>query len=219
MEDPIRVLIVDDHDMVRSGLAVFLETFDDLELVGQASGGQEALHMCRKHEPDVVLMDLVMPDMNGVAATEAIYDEFSSIQVIALTSFSDRSLVHRALQAGAIGYLFKNVPIDELAQAIRAAHKGKPTLDPKAFRVLVEAANGQPPLGHDLTDRELDVLALLAEGLSNPEIAERLVVSRSTVKTHVSNILAKLEVENRIEAAALALENGLVGREGEGSRV
>jgi NarL family two-component system response regulator LiaR len=209
---PIRVMLVDDHDMVRRGLSVFLETFDDLELVGEASEGQEALHLCRKLRPDVVLMDLVMPGMDGVATTEAIYNELPNVHVIALTSFSDRSLVQRALQAGAIGFLFKNVPIDELAQAIRAARDGKPTLDPKAFRVLVEAANGQPPPGYDLTDRELEVLALLMEGLSNPEIAERLVVGRSTVKTHVSNILAKLGVDNRIEAAALALENGLVKR-------
>lgn len=209
---PIRVTIVDDHDMVRSGLAVLLEAFDDLELVGEAVDGRDALRLCEETRPDVVLMDLVMPRMDGIAATRAIRERCPDVQVIALTSFNDRDLVQGALQAGAIGYLLKNVPIDELAQAIRSAHSGKPTLAREAFQVMVEVSETGPLPGHDLTDRELDVLTLLVEGLTNPEIAKRLVVSRSTVKTHVSNILSKLGVENRVEAAAFALEHRLVDR-------
>ncbi|MBN1485701.1 MAG: response regulator transcription factor [Chloroflexia bacterium] len=203
-------MLVDDHDMVRSGLSVFLETFDDLQLVGEAANGAEAVRLCAELEPDVVLMDLVMPEMDGVEAIRTIRQDHPAVQCIALTSFDDRGLVQGALQAGAVGFLFKNVAIDELAGAIRAAKKGRPTLDPEAFRILVQATDGLPPPGHDLTRRELEVLALLVEGLSNPQIAARLVIGRATVKTHVSNILSKLGVSNRVEAAALALENHLV---------
>jgi NarL family two-component system response regulator LiaR len=209
-EDRIRVLIVDDHAVVRSGLGAFLLAFDDLELVGQAASGPEAIGMCEEIQPDVVLMDLVMPEMDGAAATERIRETCPDVQVIALTSFPEEDLVQTALQAGAISYLLKNVSADELANAIRAAHAGKSTLAPEAAQALVHAATREPELGHDLTPREYEVLELMVEGLSNPEIAERLVVSRSTVKFHVSSILSKLGADGRTEAVALALQHNLV---------
>jgi NarL family two-component system response regulator LiaR len=202
---PIRVILVDDHDMVRRGLAVFLQAFDDLQLVGEAANGTEALRLCAECQPDVVLMDLIMPGMDGVATTRAIRQSHPEIQIIALTSFREEELVEAALRAGAIGYLLKNVSIDELADAIRSAKAGKPTLAPEATQALINAAIQPPPPGGDLTQRERDVLSLMVEGLNNPEIATRLGVSRSTIKTHVSNILAKLGVASRLEAVTLAL--------------
>jgi NarL family two-component system response regulator LiaR len=207
---PIRVVIVDDHAVVRSGLSAFLMVFDDLDFVGEASGGEEALSLCRKLNPDVVLMDLVMPGVDGAAATRAIRQDCPETQVIALTSFKEDELVQGALQAGAIGYLLKNVSADELAGAIRAAHAGRPTLAPEAARVLIHASHNPPPLGSDLTAREREVLSLMVSGLSNPEIAKNLVVSRSTVKFHVSSILSKLGVSSRTQAVSLALQNKLV---------
>jgi NarL family two-component system response regulator LiaR len=211
--DPIRVMLVDDHAVVRSGLGAFLLVFDDLELVGEASSGEEAVRLCQQLEPDVILMDLVMPGMDGAAATQAIRQTCPNIQVIALTSFKEEDLVHSALQAGAIGYLLKNVSADELAEAIRAAYAGQPTLAPEATQVLIQASRSPettPAPGFDLTERELEVLALLVEGLTNPEIAERLVVSRSTVKFHVSSILSKLGASSRTEAVAMALQHDLI---------
>jgi len=206
----IRVLIVDDHAVVRSGLAAFLLAYDDLELVGEAASGEEAVRLCERARPDVVLMDLVMPGMDGVATTRAIRQRCPQVQVIALTSFREEELVRGALQAGAISYLLKNVSADELADAIRKAHAGRPTLAPEAAQVLIQATRKPPTPGHDLTPREQEVLALMVQGLRNPEIAERLVVSRSTVKFHVSSILSKLGVASRTEAVALALQHRLV---------
>lgn len=207
---PIRVMLVDDHTMVRRGLATFLLVFDDLELAGEAADGKTALELCARVLPDVVLMDMAMPDMDGVAATQAIRQRFPEVQVIALTSFKDKGLVQNALQAGAIGYLLKDVSADELAQAIRAAHAGRTTLSPEAAQALVRTVAQPLTPGHDLTERERDVLALMIEGLNNTQIAERLVVSPSTIKSHVSHILAKLGVASRTEAVALAVRHELV---------
>ncbi len=207
---PIRVLIVDDHAVVRSGLAAFLSVYEDLLLVGEAAGGAAALRLCAQTPVDVALMDLMMPEMDGAEATRAIRAQCPNVQVIALTSFKEETLIQGALQAGAISYLLKNVTADDLANAIRAAHAGRRTLAPEATAALIHVATRPAPPQYDLTPRELEVLALMVKGLTNPEIASRLVVSRSTVKFHVSSILSKLGVNGRTEAVALALQQNLV---------
>jgi two-component system, NarL family, response regulator LiaR len=210
MSERIRVLIVDDHAVVRSGLATFLQAFEDFELVGEAGDGVEALALCAQASPHVVLMDLLMPEMDGITATRAIRQRHPGAQVIALTSFQDQERVQAALDAGALGYLLKNVSADDLARAIRSARAGRPTLAPEATQALIHAARRPPAPGHDLTPREREVLALMARGLNNAEIAKRLVVNRSTAKFHVSNILTKLGAASRTEAVALALTHHLV---------
>ena len=209
---PIRVLIVDDHPMVRRGLAAFLLAYNDLVLAGEAAGGEEALRVCEKSAPDVVLMDLKMPGLDGVSTTRALRERFPHVQVIALTSYQDEDLVRRALKAGAVSYLLKNVSADELAKAIQSARSGMSTLAPEAISALVQTSQQASPQtpADGLTPRERDVLALIVEGLSNPGIAERLVVSRSTVKAHVSHILSKLDVSSRAEAIAVAFQRKLL---------
>jgi NarL family two-component system response regulator LiaR len=205
-----RVLIVDDHGMVRRGLVAYLRNEPDLELVGEARNGQDAVDMCDQVQPDVVLMDLVMPELGGVAATRIIRKRWPETQVIALTSFREKDLVQEALQAGAISYLMKNVSGDDLVAAIRAARAGRATLSPEAVQALIQPADVTSLPGKELTRREREVLSLLVKGLTNAGIAERLGISRSTVKAHVSNILSKLSVSNRMEAIALAIQHGLV---------
>ncbi len=207
---PIRVMIVDDHGMVRKGLITYLENLPDIQIAGEARDGREAISLCDELRPDVILMDLVMPEMGGVAATRVIHQRWPQIQLIALTSFQEKELVQDALQAGAISYLLKNVTGEELHQAICRAFSGRPTLAPEAIQALIQADGDEPSLGKDLTRRELEVLALLAKGFGNPQIAAQLMVSRSTVKVHVSNILSKLGVSHRAEAISLAIQHKLV---------
>jgi NarL family two-component system response regulator LiaR len=207
--DQIRVMTVDDHEILRGGIRFLLLAFDDIELVGEAHSGEEALRLCQKIQPDVVLMDMMMSGMDGVETTQAIRERYPGVQVLALTSFHDADLVQRALRAGAIGYLLKGVSIDELANAIRSAKVGQPTLAAEAVQALVQP-DPSPKLGGDLSERERQVLQLLADGLSNAEIAERLVVSVAAVKYHVSSILSKMGAANRTEAVTLAWQHDLL---------
>ena len=206
----IGVLLVDDHTVVRSGLRAVLSAFDDLKLLGEAGDGEEAVALCAKLHPDVVLMDLLMPKMDGVAATKAIKEQWPQVIVIALTSFKEKEYVEGALKAGAMGYLLKNVSADELVSAIRRAAAGQSSLSPEAAQVLIQNVNEPAKPGQDMTEREREILKLMVDGLSNGEIAARLFVSQSTVKFHVSNVLSKLGVAGRTEAVALAVKNNLV---------
>ena len=210
MDDPIRILIVDDHAVVRSGLSKFLMVNKDFKLVAEASDGGEALQMVALYQPDVVLMDLIMPEVDGITATRAIRQKYPQVKIIALTSFSEQNLIQGALQAGVTSYLQKNVTAMELANAIRSAYHGRTTLSPEALNVLANAG-AQPPIpANELTERERDVLRAMVEGLNNHEIAEKLVISLGTVKFHISNIFQKLGINSRVEAVKLAIEQKLV---------
>jgi NarL family two-component system response regulator LiaR len=206
----IQVMLVDDHNVVRSGLATFLKAYDDLELVGEAKNGLEALNLCHITEPDVILMDLMMPVMDGIAATRAILADYPEIKIIAMTSFEEEELVQGVLSAGAMGYLLKNVTADDLAKAIRDAVSGRSTLSPEAATALIHATRPTKQPSYDLTDREMQVLNLVVQGQSNQQIADALVITLATVKAHISNILSKLEVSSRAEAIAYAIKHKIV---------
>jgi DNA-binding NarL/FixJ family response regulator len=212
---PVRVFVVDDHTVVRRGLRAYLETVDDMEMVGEAADGQEALDAIAAlaaagGPPDVMLMDLLMPGMDGITATAAITQRHPDLAVVAMTSFTQADLVHGALQAGAAGYLLKDAEADEVAAAIRAACRGEVHLDPAIAKQLTRSLVAPKPQAADaLTDREREVLVLVAKGLSNQQIADALVISERTARTHVSNILGKLAVASRTQAALLAIREGI----------
>ena len=205
----IKVMIVDDHPIVRDGLRSVLLAADDMELVGEAGDGREALARCKETLPDVILMDVLMPGMDGLEATRAVLGQCPDVKIVVLTTFPEEDLIQQSLDAGAIGYLVKNAPADRLADAIRSAYAGQPALAPEATQALIRARTAPRKLGHDLSSREKEVLALLVEGLSNDEIAERLVISPGTVRHHVSACITKLGASNRTHAAALAVKHRL----------
>lgn len=211
MTNKIRIMIVDDHLVVRKGFALFINSDEGLDLVGMANNGKEAVELCAKLKPDVILMDIMMPEMTGIEATAIIRSQHRDTQIVCLTSFNDDdSLVQEALEAGALGYLFKDVSIEELSHAIRSAYGGVPILAPEATRMLINVKTKRSPKDFKLSKRELDVLKLLVVGMSNPQIAQKLTISRSTVKFHVSSILGKLGVSSRTEAVSVALHHNLV---------
>lgn len=208
MVERIRVLVVDDHKVVRKGLRTFISVNDDLELVGEAGNGEEAIDQVAAVHPDVVLMDLKMPVMDGPTAIAEIRNRFPQVQIVALTSFDDESLAQRALEAGAIGYLFKDAEEEELISAIRMAGDGKGVVAREAIQALLHRSDDD--YGVRLTEREQEILALVARGLTNPQIADRLVISVSTVNFHVHNILGKLGAKTRTEAVGIAAREGLI---------
>ena len=212
---PFRVFLVDDHRVVRSGVAAYLAMVEDIEVVGEAADGQEALDRIAVLEPadalpDVVLMDLVMPGMDGITATRRIKSRWPAVEVVAVTSFVEESKVRGALEAGAAGYLLKDADADEVAAAVRAAVAGRMHLDPAVARILADSTRAPQQTGGSLTRRQREVLILIAEGSSNRQIAETLVVSERTARTHVSDILARLGLASRTQAALWAVQEGLV---------
>lgn len=210
-KEPIRVMCVDDHELLRKGIRFSLLSVEDIELVGEASDSGKALQLCEDLQPDVVLMDMRMTgEMDGIAATQTIRELFPQIQVLVLSSFHDRELVQGAMQAGAIGYLVKGGSSQELQDAIRTAYAKRPTLAPEAVEALIQPRESKQKSQVELTEREVEILALLVEGLSNAQIAEKLFLSVAAVKYHVSNILSKLGAANRTEAAAIARQYELL---------
>lgn len=217
MSHPITILLVDDHEVVRRGLHAFLEALPEFEVIAEASSGTRAIDLAGEYIPDVALLDLIMPEMSGVEATRRIKATSPRTQVVILTSHQDEDQVLPALQAGAISYVLKDIRMADLAEAIRRAACGEATLHPRiAARVVQEMRTSTsktlPPY-QDLTDRELDVLKLVAQGLNNQDIAERLTITENTVKGHVSNILAKLHLGDRTQAAVFAWREGLIDKE------
>lgn len=208
----IRLIVVDDHIKVHQGIAAIIDAFDDLEIVGHASNGQEAISLVYEQQPDLVLMDVVMPVMNGIEATKRIHDTQPHIKILALSSFQDTDSVRQMLNAGAVGYVLKNASIDDLVHTVRAAHSGKVVLSPEISTLLLEmpaAPEALKSADYGLTQREREILKLVVSGRNNGEIAAALGISLSTVKFHVSSIFGKLRVTNRVEAARLAVEGGL----------
>jgi two-component system, NarL family, response regulator LiaR len=217
MSDPITVLLVDDHELVRRGVKAFLETRPDITVVAEAGSGEEAVRLAAEHAPDVALMDLIMPGMDGVEATRLLTARSPRTSVVMLTSYHDDEHVFPAIRAGALSYVLKEVGPEELADAVRKAAAGEAILHPRvAARVVRElhgARRDEPNVFRELSDRELEVLKLIADGLSNAEIAGRLYVSEKTVKSHVSNILGKLHLADRTQAAVYAWRQGVVRRD------
>jgi DNA-binding NarL/FixJ family response regulator len=213
--NPITVLLADDQRLMREGLATLLALAHDIEIVGQAADGQEAIDLAKRLKPDVILMDIQMPRVDGIAATQAIQAALPTTRVIMLTTFSDDEYLMAGLRAGAIGYLLKDMPSEQLAEAIRSAAKGQSPIGPEMARKLVNLVTQAPPVSKstvasELSDREIEVLKWIAAGLSNKEIAEKLFIAEGTAKNHVSNILSKLEARDRAQAVARAKELGLV---------
>ena len=215
MSEPISVLIVDDHAVVRQGVRAFLETHPDIIVVGEAASGTEALRLVQEHVPDVAIVDLLLPEMDGIETTRQIRRISPHTRVVVLTSYDDDRYIFPALRAGALSYILKEVSPAELVEAIRRAARGEAVLHPRVARRVIQEIRGEEaglnPFA-ELTERELEVLRLIAEGLSNAEIAERLVISQKTVKDHVSNILSKLHLADRTQAAVYAWREGLVQR-------
>jgi two-component system, NarL family, response regulator LiaR len=206
----IQVMIVDDHPIVRDGMKNMLLVFEDLEFAGEAENGRTALDHLRESVPDVILMDISMPEMGGIPATYAILEKYPQVRIIMLTSYPEDELIQESLQAGALGFLLKNSSIETLANAIRSVYAGQPVLAPEVMKALIRIQTGPVKLGADLSQREQEVLALMAEGLSNEEIAEQLVISPATARHHVSACIQKLGASNRAQASAMAVKLGLV---------
>ncbi len=217
---PLRLLIADDHEVVRKGLWASLQIFNGIELVGQAANGEEAVRLCQQTNPDVVLMDLVMPIMDGVEATREILKKCPEVKVISLTSYGETERVQAALEAGAKGYLLKNISLDELVIAIKNIGSGRSVYSPEVTIELLKSNSISVHSSSNLTKRELEILALMVEGMSNPEMSTHLMVSISTVKFHISNILLKLGADNRAEAVAQALKHHLLpSKPGQSARI
>jgi DNA-binding NarL/FixJ family response regulator len=216
----IRVVLVDDEQLMRGGLRMMMESTDDIEVVGEAGDGREAIDLIRQLNPDVVLMDIRMPGMDGLAATEELAQAEEPVKVLVLTTFGDESYVHRALRAGAVGFLLKDTPPEDLVHAVRKAHEGQAILDPAITQSVIahfthEASPSRQAARERvevLSPRELEVLACLGEGLSNAEIGQRLRLSETTVKSHVSRVMDKLGCANRTQAAILAYEAGMAAK-------
>jgi len=217
MSDPITILIVDDHEVVRKGVRGYLDTLPEFEVIGEAYSGEEAIDLVKLHIPDVVLMDLILPGMDGVEATRIVKNISPRTQIVVLTSYHDDSLVFPALKAGAISYILKDMKMDKLAEAVKKAHLGEVILHPKVAARVLHNIRKENQLEDDiyteLTERELEVLKLIANGYSNSQIAEELVISENTVKGHVSNILSKLHLTDRTQAAVFAWQQGIVQRD------